>query len=227
MKRNRTEIERVPFHNFIPVSANATTTSSQVNLSPNSSISPRALAIADAWAHFRMRNFMFRVLPSPVIADADTESMVIDVGVMGGIQDSIPLAGVSIRELIPSTHLNSGMSVPTQWVNVPKPDLRGPLEWYKTIPGTADPTEEAPGLLVYSMTGTGSVAYTILIEVRGVFEFKTAVATGATPLMRELLSRLHEEKERVVREREKNQVLRTLAFADQTKGSSDSKKAAK
>jgi hypothetical protein len=81
-------------------------------------------------------------------------------------------------ELLPSCHLSGSNTVPTEWVRVPKSDLAGPLPWYKSIAGSADATEEAPGAISVFSTGTTDA---FSLEVRGVFEFKTAVAPANTP----------------------------------------------
>jgi hypothetical protein len=81
-------------------------------------------------------------------------------------------------------------TVPTGWVKVPKADCSGPLPWYKSVLGGADTTEEIPGYLVMAGTGTESVH----VELEGLFEFKTAVATGNTPVEVALRSKLREQR---------------------------------
>ncbi len=100
------------------------------------------------------------------------------IGYVGGVQDTPPATTANVAELLPSVPQTSNATCPTEWVSPSKGDLAGPLPWYKTIPGSADATEEAPGYIV--VAGSGTDAYNL--EIRGVFEFKTAVATANTPL---------------------------------------------
>lgn len=170
----------VPFH-F--VSSGALVAGSFVFLL-NPAAFPRVLAEADAWAHFRVRSLRFRLLPTSPITGAQV------IGYVGGVQDTSPTTLVQVSELIPSAGKGVGQTVPTEWVVVPKMDLAGPFPWYKTVVGAADATEESPGLVTIAGTGTDAV----ISEYRGVFEFKTSVATANTPLALSLRKRIHEER---------------------------------
>lgn len=161
----------VPFH-FV-VSGALVAGVSGFLVSPNATLSPRSATEADAWAHFRVSSFKFRLRVDPGVANATD----LAAGFVGGIQDTSPATVAAVTELIPSVYLAGGETVPSEWCVVPKADLAGPLPWYKTIPGTADATEEAPGAI--SVCGNGTSAFAV--EVRGVFEFKVSVATANTP----------------------------------------------
>jgi len=162
-----------PFHYVLNASLVAGV--SNFPLSPNASVSPRAVVEADTWAHFRVRRLKFRLHPDPTSGNAVSSA----AGYVGGIQDTVPATVGAITELLPSAFLSGGTSLPTEWVVVTAKDLAGPLPWYKTIPGSADPTEEAPGTICVAGVSTDTYA----IEFRGVFEFKVAVSTANTPLM--------------------------------------------
>lgn len=140
----------------------------------------RLPAAADEWAHFRIKNLRFRMHPSG--SGVGTQA----AGWVGGVQDTPPATVGDVMELLPAVVLSSYVTVPTDWVRVPKTDLAGPLPWYKSIAGGADATEEAPGAIRIVGTSTD----TFKIEVCGVFEFKTAVATGNTPVEVELRRKL-------------------------------------
>jgi len=81
-------------------------------------------------------------------------------------------------EVLNSTIMSANDTVPQEWSVVPALELAGPFDWYKSIPGAADVTEEEPGLLIV----TGAVAADpFLLETFGVFQFKVATSTGNTP----------------------------------------------
>jgi hypothetical protein len=100
-------------------------------------------------------------------------------------------------------------------VNIPRADLAGPLPWYKSLPGTADATEESPGALVFA----GGVTAIIAVEIRGVIEFKTSLNTGNTPeevLLRKKIKELRLQRELA---REGEQFRRVLSVAATRPGS--------
>jgi hypothetical protein len=92
-------------------------------------------------------------------------------------------------------------------VNVSKSDLAGPFPWYKTVVGTADATEESPGLVTIAGTGTDP----FVAEFRGVFHFKTSVATANTPMALNLRRRIHEERALGAIIAQKNVLMRILS----------------
>ena len=136
------------------------------------------------------------------------------MGVVGGVQDTPPATVGAVMELIPSAFMQALTTVPTEWVNVGKDDLAGPLPWYKSIPGTADATEEAPGLLV----GAGTGSQFLTGELRGVFEFKTSTAPANTPAALVLAARMREEKVKAAQLRERARFLAVLAVPGQPTG---------
>lgn len=162
---------------------------------------PRVLVEADAWCHFRIRKLSFRLLPT------SPSTVPQALGYVGGIEDTPPATFVQVSELLPSTVKGVGQTTPSPWVHVPKTDLAGPFPWYKTIQGTADPTEESPGSII--AVGTGSEA--VIIEFKGKFEFKTAVATGNTPAA--LAARVALRRERIdhALSAERDRILKILA----------------
>lgn len=162
---------------------------------------PRVLAEADAWCHFRIRKLSFRLLPT------SPSTVPQAVGYVGGVEDTPPATFVQVSELIPSTIKGVGQTTPSAWVHVPKIDLAGPFPWYKTIQGTADPTEESPGSIIAVGTGTEAV----IIEFKGKFEFKTAVATANTPAALAARSALRRERIDHALSYERDRILKILA----------------
>lgn len=152
-------------------------------------IGGRILVEADAWAHFRWRSLHFRLCRIGTVTSAQI------AGWTGGIQDTAVGTLAQAAEILPSVVLQGTATVPTKWVKVRRDDLNGPFPWYKAIPGSADPTEEAPGN--FFVTGTGTDGY--YIEFKGVVQFKVGVAAGNTPEELALRKRLREI--RIERER--------------------------
>ncbi len=197
----RRESVITPFHSF--VAQNLVAGAANFGLSPNAVLSQTRLpALADEYAHFRVKEFSFRLHRAAITGN-------MAAGYVGGVQDTVPATQAQIGELLPSCILPPGNSVPTEWVRVPKQDLAGPLPWYKSVVGAADATEEAPGIICVVVTGTDP----ILMECRGVFEFKTAVATGNTPLLLEARLKSLEAKKTAQVQRERERILETLGVA--------------
>jgi len=192
----------VPFHYIQQVNNNG---SSVLTMYPASF--PRVLVEADAWAHFRVRALKFRLLPS-ANEDAGGTFVVGCVGFAGGLEDTPPATLAAISELIPSVCLPGHQNNPTNWIVVSKKELAGPFPWYKTIQGTADTTEEAPGqMCIYSAINTAAKWY---IEYKGVFEFKTSMAAGSTPLYLEFLKKVREDRIRKRDVDERSKLLKVL-----------------
>lgn len=202
----------VPFHTLVSPALVAGTISVLGN--PNAlSNGGRLLTEADAWAHFRIKKLAFRLLPQTGMAG---QFMV--AGWVGGIQDAAPSTAATVAELIPSCCLAQDQTTPTEWVKVPKVDLSGPLPWYKSIAGTADATEEAPGQICIGGTGTDVT----ILEIRGVVEFKTSVSAANTPAEIALRAKLRSERVAFEKEVAQKRVLALLGakpvFSTQSMG---------
>lgn len=202
-KANNTDKERVLFHGRI-AGADAVT-QVLVNLNPtNMSAAPAGLtrlpAVADNFAQYRIRKFKFRL-------HCTGASFPTCAGFVGGVQDTPPTSLAQIMELIPSTELGQGQLVPTNWVNVPPGDLAGPLPWYKTILGSADATEESPGVFVLIHTASQTYSVEFFIE----YEFKAAVAPANTPAAVSLLAEVLAARRKAAHEAERKRLLRALS----------------
>ncbi len=187
-----------PFHKF--VRASMTGGAFQILVSPNNVLTPRGLAEADAWADFRVRQLMFRLHPAASVTD-DTA-----VGYIGQVPDTVPATVDQIGELLASTILGGDTTQPTEWVRPSKSELAGCFPWYKTIPGAADPTEEQPGVICLA----GNTTTLFILEVRGAFEFKGAVATANTPAMVNARARIHQERVISALRKERDVLLKVL-----------------
>lgn len=168
---------------------------------------PRVLTEADAWCHFRVKKLSMRLLPT------SPSTVPQALGYVGGVEDTPPANFSQVSELIPSTVKGVGQTTPSSWVHVPKSDLAGPFPWYKTIQGTADPTEESPGAIIAVGTGTEAV----IIEFKGKFEFKTSVATANTPMQLQLRECVRRERMLNAQIVERDRILKILANASDGK----------
>lgn len=198
MRRNQADSEVLPFH---VVSAFPLVAGVQNIATIPGGLSARAGAVADTWAHYRIKKLKFRLHPTEAAGLAQA------AGFCGGVQDTQPATILQIGELIPSTVLAGDTTHPTEWVNVPRQDLAGPLPWYKTVAGAADPTEEQPGIICIAGTGTDAV----LFEARGVYEFKTSVNTANTPAEMALRAELRAARLARMREVERAKLLTVLS----------------
>ncbi len=188
----------VPFH--IIISSGLTTGTASFLLQPSATWGSRVLAAADEWAHFRVKSLKFRAHRTSSITATQV------VGFVGGVQDTPPATSTDIAQLLPSVILTTTTTVPTEWCSVSPSELAGPFPWYKSVAGAADATEESPGYMC--VAGTGSEVY--FIEARGVFEFKTSVATANTPAELALMLAKRSQREAEARSRARQQLLRVL-----------------
>jgi hypothetical protein len=168
---------------------------------------PRILTEADAWDYFRILSLRFRLHPP-----AATPSQLEVAAYVPGIQDTPPANLGALVELIDSTVLGPRSTVPSQWVSVPRKQLAGPFPWYKTIHGTADPTEETPGAIYVA----GTTTEPFVLEVVFVIEFKSSVATANTPSLVLLRSQLRELRLKAAADKRRDVLLKALSQASQT-----------
>ncbi len=197
--------ERIPVHGLISQALTAGVASIQLSPSGLSTWSTRLASIADNWAHFRVLRFKFRIHHGAITGDTA-------MGYLGGIQDTPPANSTSLLEVMPATYQGTTYTKPSDWVNVPRKDLQGPFPWYKSINGTADTTEEAPGILRICGNGTDVV----VAEFFGEFECKTSVAPANTPAAVKLRLSLVEERKREARARRRTELVSLLDKASIT-----------
>jgi len=198
----------VPFHSTLIAAFAAGVFGVNINASNAGLSATRLPAAADEWAHFRVRSLSFRLHPVPTTSNTQA------AGFVGGAQDTPPGTIGQVGELLPSVPLTQGTTVPSAWVHVSRSEMAGPLPWYKTTLGTADATEESPGAIF--VIGTGTELFNL--EIKGVFEFKTAVATGNTPAALSAIRQLRNERLRVVADAERLRLLKVLQGGGVTAG---------
>ncbi len=169
-------------------------------VAPVASFCPRASAIADTYAMYQVRKLRFRLLKVTV-----TGTMA--ACYIAGITDNGPATVTAASESHAHVFNTVSQVVHSNWVKVPRGDLRGMHPWYKTVPGTPETAEESAGSIYFVGTGTDSYA----IEMQVQFAFRDAVSTTDTPVAVELRRLLREEIWRARREKERKELLTQLA----------------
>lgn len=167
------QVTRVAFSHMI----NQTLVSGAVTLTCNPATFGRVNSVADTFELYRIAALKYRIHPY-VVASATTFQKA--VAFYPGITDTAPTSCEEVAQNIYRCIMGGGQVTPTQWAHVSKTALRGMFPWYKTIPGSLDPSEENVGY--FFLRGTGSEV--VCIEFEGVFEFKGPVSTGSTPALR-------------------------------------------
>jgi len=194
----KTTVQAIPFK-LVKALTLVANTPLQVVLQP--ATFPRILDIADTYECFRVLKCRFRL-------QVQGTATVIASGFYPGVTDTAPASAELISENTYSSWMGSGQTIPSTWETLPKAILAGYFPWYKTVAGTPDPSEEAPGSW-YTVSTASSTAY---LEVQGVFEFKGPVNSGATPM----------ERARLAAVREKQRLLQILSAPDLPVAKSDS-----
>ncbi len=194
-KRSRKlDTARMEFHIYQDVQLAAGV--AYLTLSPNG-MGGRSVTEADAWSLFRVESFKFRLhcLPTGSVND-------MYAGYYANIADTPPATAATVMELISSTLIPFGQTVPTDWVKLGADEIRGAFNWYKTVPGSTDPSEEQPGSFAFFSVTAAAIAR---FEAYFVLTFKDQIAIGNTPIERELRKRIRDERKanltRVARER--------------------------
>jgi hypothetical protein len=147
-------------------------TVSTVQVSPNTSFSPRLAAVADTFEQYRIVKWRFRVR-----RPASTAGELI-VAFNPSSPDSPPVNLANCSESPYHSYAAGSDTVPGPWVNVPRSVLMGgPLKWYRAVIGTFDNIEEFQGTISCGAITSGS----LYVEHEGVCEFRAPIATASTP----------------------------------------------
>ncbi len=204
-RKGSRDVCEVQFHGIIAATLTAGVQQLLLNPSVLSGVGMSRLGtVADTYAHYRVKQLAFRLMPGA----ARSNDMA--AGYVGGVQDTPPSTNAQVMELLPACYLGLSQTVPTEWVRVPKADLAGPLPWYKSLTGGADATEEQPGaIFVTAVAATDPFD----LEIRATYEFKTAVAPANTPAAVAARRTIREERIALERKRESGAVLGLIAKA--------------
>ncbi len=169
--------------------------------------------MADAWMLFRMRALRFRLLPYNLTTSPGSYNEAAALGWITSIPDTLPADFASVATVPNGTCVTGSQTIPSNWVTVSKDDLAGPFPWYKTIPGTADPTEEEPGFIAVGLAvAPTTTSLTMYIELDGIIEFKGGVSVSQTPAYdAALIRKVHEDRVERARLAERARMLNILA----------------
>jgi hypothetical protein len=170
------------------------------NLALNPAVTSRLAAIGDTYEFYRLKALKFRLHPN------GTQTSVAGAAWQAGVIDTAPATVAQLAEGVNNTLLGSRATVPSAWCQVPRKDLAGAFPWYKSVQGTPDVSEEIVGYIF--LTGTTTEAYNL--EVRGVMEFKQAIAPANTPMEIELRSRLRMERQQAQAAKEREALMKVL-----------------
>lgn len=205
-------MQRVPFHGiWQPLTA---VTQELLNLNPSNMSAAgftRLAGVADNFVSYRIRSMKFRIHPLGNTAAPGVGTVTAPAACCftGGVQDTSPSTIAQAMEILPSAYQSPQSTHATPWVKVPAADLAGPMPWYKSLLGTADASEESPGLLVLIKVGIATVWAPV--EIMGVYEFRAAVAPANTPAALQLQLQLSSMRREAAVRRERLALLRVLA----------------
>ena len=180
----RNQIVKIPFKSMQTLSASAGSAVCQVY--PGAFA--RVLEIADAFDEYRVTSLRYRIHPM-----STSRVNIHTLAYYPGVTDTPPATFTAGAENTFSTVLAIATTVPSEWKNVPRAILQGYFQWYKTVVGSVDTSEEVQGNL-YATSGTTEA---ITIEVEGVFEFKGPAGTGTTPMLKRD-AKVNRERERIL-----------------------------
>ncbi len=175
-----------------------TTGQAKIFISP--SVFPRVAAQADLYELYRFTQLRFRISTFAGFSSGVADELIIAAYFSGSIDSNPALA--DLNENIVSCLFPPNQTVKSEWVDVPKVMLKGPLPWYKAVAGTMETWDELQGVICIASANAGSSGSAI-IELEGVVEFTSPADPGATPMER--------ARRRDLKERER--LLKLLASA--------------
>ena len=185
-RNKKGEISTMVFHAILGI---ASTTAGVYPVSPSgfSGFSTRFATEGDGFGYFKINWLKFRCLASGVGQNMGASPVV----------DTYPSSSNQIMELYDSGQQTTTATHPTDWISVRKPMCAGPFNWYKSISGTFDQTEESPFVLCQ----VNSSATTCFFELMWSASFKEPIAPANTPVPLPLLRSRREAASKRIRER--------------------------
>lgn len=166
----KSQITKVPFHKLITNTMTGGTYSFLLN---PATLGSRLGVVADGFEEYRIIKLRFRL----VRGGSTTSSQV--AAFFPGLIDTSAGQLTDLSEVVQSTVLPIGASIPSSWVSVPKSVLSGPFSWYKSLASTLDSSEENQGTMAVAGTGTEAIQ----VELFGMMEFRGSSSTTNTPML--------------------------------------------
>jgi len=171
-KRARNQGVKFPFK--ILVSDQLTAGKYALSLQPNATLGDRLVNVANAFELYRINKLKFRLYPTPGTS--------IIAAFLPAFADTAPANLTQISEIVDSALQTTTMTMPGDWVDVNKSNLKGALPWYKTIAGAADSWDETAGTIYFADAGGTSNGF--VLELKGEYEFKGPADPANTPSLK-------------------------------------------
>lgn len=125
---------------------------------------------ADSYEFYRISRLRYRLFPSSI-------SGIQVAAYIAGAVDNPPTTTSDLAITRHACLLGDEVTVPSSWRNVPKTALASYMSWYKTVVGSPAPDTELQGSIY--LAGSGTDGYTL--EIEATYQFRSLVATSATP----------------------------------------------
>lgn len=159
-------ITRVKFHKLQFTTVSGVTGNATISLAPRTAQLGDLDEICTQFDLFKFTKLRYRIHPfDPTQTDGQVIAYVPDIDVQ--TTTAIQLSGSPIAAV-----QTPFCGVPSRWINVPKGQLKGMLDWYKCQADAGAAEFESQGLI---MIATG-LSDNVFWEVEGVCEFKNPVS---------------------------------------------------
>lgn len=165
-RRNVASISPVKFHLTFAGTLSGVTGNSVLNMAPQSMTG--VSEVADQFDLFRLTQLKYRLHPmDPADTTFQTAAYVPDVDTQ-----TVTTAQNSESPLCVTQTPFCG--VPSRWMNVPRSQLKGMLDWYKCSPDSGAAEFEVQGRI----TIAGGLSDNYILEYDGIIEFKNPVSSS-------------------------------------------------
>lgn len=164
----RPSITRVPFHRLNAITLSGVTGQNTYAVNPQTAQLGALSEVGDQFDLFRCSRLKYRIHPM------SASNTALQVGAYVPDVDIQTSSTVQLSESPIATCQSIFSGVPSQWINVPRAQLKGMLDWYKCTADSGAAEFESQGLLVF----VGGLGEVLTFEVRGVMDFKNPVSTS-------------------------------------------------
>jgi len=158
-------ITKIRFHHLNSTTVSGVTGNSTFTVSPRTTQLGALSNPGEAFDLFRFTRLAYRIHPmDPTNGDSQALCYVPDIDVQAVTVPSLSDSPIAVVTT-PFT------GVPSRWVNVPRSQLKGMLDWYKCQADAGAAEFESQGILIVS----AGLSDSVLWEVMGICEFKNPV----------------------------------------------------
>jgi hypothetical protein len=170
-KKSQSGAQRVWFSSLSSVVIPAGPAGISVPVAPVSSLSSRLAAMADVFDEYAFKKLAYRLHHGGTITGIQAAVYI------PGVTDTLPSTPAQVFESAHAAFMSPLYVQASEWQHIPSLLLAGMHSRYKTVPGTPESAEEVQGVLAF----TGTVAESVIFEVRGLCEFTSPTVAAATP----------------------------------------------